>query len=297
VVVADEAVAAAVSRGPDAFYDALFDRLGTREPVLVALDVGPTGPHRPIDTQHALDWVAAVPWLESVPVDQAVGRGTPRPGALATPRPEPASEWWSALAEASRLVDAYAQAAGAEDADARRVLDATLLAESTLWQTDAGEERSTEAESFVSYARDFVEREFSRVSIDAKDVTLSGRRGEVPLTLVNQTSKPLNLTLVASADRLRVRRPETRVIARPDENFVTVPVDLAAIITDELRVAVRSGGVTVAETTLLVRASYLDRFATLGMVVAFLIGLLVFIRRRVRSAIPGTIADDGGPES
>ena len=159
----------------------------------------------------------------------------------------------------------------------------------------SGDELFCAAGGLAQAATDFVAAQFASVVIDAKDVTLSGRRGDVPFTLMNGTGKTLELTLVASAPQLRVPKPEVLITAQPDENFVTIPVDLRAIISDELRVSVRAGTVTVAETSVTVRASYLDRIATVGIVLVVLVGLLLFIRRRVRTAFAGTIAGSEGP--
>ncbi|HZL04725.1 MAG TPA: hypothetical protein VFE45_04775, partial [Coriobacteriia bacterium] len=65
-------------------------------------------------------------------------------------------------------------------------------------------------------------------------------------------------------------------------------------ISDRLDVRVLAGDVSLGTTQFTVRASYLDRLAWVGIVVLFLIGMLVFIRRRVRTAIAGTIEPDTG---
>ncbi|HSQ22366.1 MAG TPA: hypothetical protein VLQ52_06205, partial [Coriobacteriia bacterium] len=108
----------------------------------------------------------------------------------------------------------------------------------------------------------------------------------------NTTGSALALTIVASSDRIGLPTSQFEVSAEPADNFLTIPVDLGAVIADDLTVAVRAGDLTIAESTVRVRSSHIDRLATVGMVVLVLLVLLLFIRRRVRTAIAGTIAVD-----
>jgi len=292
IIVADDDIATAVAAGADAFYDAAFERLEDPGCTVVFFRVGDGGLHDPVDVQHALDWIAAVPWVEVVPVG-AISGTEPAPAAVAQLEPS-AEVRWDAVGRARDAAEAYAMAVGPGDTDAAAVRDATLVAESALWAADG--DHPGEADALATAAADFVSTQFASVVIDAKDVTLSGRRGDVPFTLMNGTGKTLELTLVASAPQLKIRKPQVVITAQPDENFVTIPVDLRSIISDDLRVSVRAGNVTVAETSVTVRASYLDRIATIGIVLVVLVGLLLFIRRRVRTAFAGTIPGSDGPD-
>ncbi|MDX9873255.1 MAG: hypothetical protein RBT41_12710, partial [Clostridia bacterium] len=135
----------------------------------------------------------------------------------------------------------------------------------------------------------------SGITLDARDVTLSSARGEVPLALTNGTGRTLRLTLTASAANLALPQTEIAVVAQPADNFMTLPVDLGRAISDDLEVVVSAGNIVVATTTVNVRTSHLDRLVTVGAVVLVLLVLLFFIRRRVRAAIAGTIAVDENP--
>lgn len=291
VIVTDDDVAAAVVHGADAFYDAAFDRLQDRGCVVVMLNVGSSGPHAVTDVQHALDWIAAVPWLTSTPVGSIRGSTAHATVTDVDPSTDPR---WETIGTARTAAEAYMAAAGSDNAAARTVRDATLVAESALWA--ANDTLGARSADLASRATDFVVSEFDRVTIDAKDVTLSGRRGSVPFTLVNGTGKPLELTLEASARDLLVRKPKIALTAQPDDNFITVPVDLRSVIRDDLKVTVRAGEMTVAESFVTVRASYLDNIATIAIVLVVLIGLLLFIKRRVNAAFAGSIANSDGPE-
>ena len=71
-----------------------------------------------------------------------------------------------------------------------------------------------------------------------------------------------------------------------------LPVDLGNSLADELLVTVQAGDVTVAEASVRVQASYIDRLATVLMVVIVLAVLLVIIRRRVSRPVADTIVID-----
>jgi len=81
------------------------------------------------------------------------------------------------------------------------------------------------------------------------------------------------------------------------ENFITIPVDLRNSMTSDLEVTVRSGDATVAATDVIVRASYIDRLGTVGMVVLVLLALLLVIRRRIARPNAATIDDEMSPTS
>ena len=294
LVAVDADAASAASLGQSVFYDVLFERLGATEAVVIVLDLGPDGPNAAIEAQRVLDWIAAASWLAPTDLTSAV---SPTVGTASLGRrPESAAPagYWASIAEARSSALAYATAVGAADADADAMRRAVLAAESALWAGSDGQwGMALQGLDIADAVAEFVAGQFALVSVDARDVTLSGSRGEVPLQLVNGTGKPLALTIVASSDHIGLPRAELPVTVEPDENFVTVPVDLGRILSGDLHVTVRAGGVNVAETTVRVKASHLDRLATVGMVVIVLLGLLVFIRRRVRAAIAGTIAEDG----
>ncbi|MBN2841190.1 MAG: hypothetical protein JXP37_09585, partial [Coriobacteriia bacterium] len=201
--------------------------------------------------------------------------------------------YWDEIASARTSVIAYAGAIGQDDPDAEATSRALLAAESSLWAgCDGAWDRAAGGLDLARQAQQHVHSQFELVYFDAKDVTLSGSTGEVPLTLINNTGKPLTLSLHAQPDAPRAS-PSARVIeVQPTQNFVTVPVDLHNIASTNLTVSLRAGDLTVAETVVRVRTSYIDRLAAVGMVVLVLIVLLAIIHRKVKPAIAGTIGSD-----
>lgn len=291
VVVVDERAAAGLSEGPDAFYDALFDRLGAG-PVVVMLETGAS--HTAFDVQHALDWIDDASWLRATDVAEAVRGCEARPARLVRGNGDTVStEYWAAVSESRAMTLAFADAAGLQDPEAAAATRAVLAAESSLITRPAADDRArAEGLARAAEAYEYTTRQFGLIRLDAKDVTLSGSKGDVPLTLINDTGKQLKLTLSATSATMLSTVGSQEVAAQPTQNFLTLPVDLGNALSDELKVVVRAGGVTVAEATVGVKASYVDRLATVAMVVVVLAVLLVIIRRRVQSADAATIQQD-----
>jgi hypothetical protein len=116
-------------------------------------------------------------------------------------------------------------------------------------------------------------------------VTLSGSSGEIPVTITNPTRRVLRVVFLAIDGQNVVRSGGRReILLRPGDTFLTLTVDLRSSISTTLKLAVRAGGTDLDSDTILIRASYLDRLAIIGGVLLLLVGLLVFIVVRVRSA-------------
>jgi hypothetical protein len=296
--VVDGRAAAGAHSGSAAFYDALFDRLEEGVPTVVMLEVGPGAANAPVDAQHALDWIADAPWLRLASVDALARTGKSPEATLAElPASDAPRDYWKQLADSRAAALAYASAAGAEDLDAATAIWALLVSESSLMAgADGNWTDSAVGLALGQSAREFVETQFSLVRLDAKDVTLSGSKGNLPLTLMNDTGKNLRLTLdITTSARVSVPEPH-EIDVQPTQNFLTIPVDLGNALSDDLLVTIRSGEVVVAEATVGVRASYIDRLATLAMVFVFMVALLIFIRRRMtRTAAVAIVEDSNRP--
>ena len=293
LVVADERAAEGLSSGPDAFYDALFDQLGAG-PVVVVLETGAGAAHSTLDVQHALDWIDDASWLRATDVPAATRGCEPRPAGLIRQDADAVSaDYWAAISQSRTTTLAFADAAGLQDPEAAAATRAVLAAESSLITgPDADERARAEGLARAAEAYEYAMRQFELIRLDAKDVTLSGSKGDVPLTLINDTGKQLKLTLSATSATMLSTVGSQEVAAQPTQNFLTLPVDLGNALSDELKVVVRAGDVTVAEATVGVKASYVDRLATVAMVVVVLGVLLVIIRRRVRGMDAATIVQD-----
>jgi hypothetical protein len=112
----------------------------------------------------------------------------------------------------------------------------------------------------------------------------------VPISIVNGSAKELTVLLSMRGDNLGLSGPDEELVTlSPQENFHPVGVDLKSALSGTLVVEVRADEVLLATGTSVVRASYLDRLAIVGGVTLLLLGLLLFIRRRVRAADADTM--------
>jgi hypothetical protein len=297
---------AARADDPDAFYDVLFDRATSKEPtspVIALFELGPGARHTAADVERALGWIDAAPWAVAVSASDAARADARRDAVPNADAPEdpPAPAYWPEVARARSAAVALSEALGPEDDDARRATHHALVAESALWAGADGTYALRErALSFARSAYETAQRFFDGIAIDAKDVTLPGVTGDVPISIVNTTGKPMRLSFDASAARASVRGVPKPVTVQPGENVVTVAVDMKGEISDRVRISLASGDLTLASSEILVRASYLDRIVTIAGVLLFLLVLLAYIRRRaMRAEAGGTIApgdvSDGYP--
>jgi len=292
VVVPDEDASAAVDLGPSDFYDVMFDRLGMG-PVTLIVDVGPDATQQTKSIQHAIEMIGLVDWLEVAPLSEleAPEGAEPVDPNLHAESTAPDSHW-DTIAQARKALVAYRDAVGTDDPDVESSARTLLVTESELWaganDTWARSDRAREMAEEISR---FVAGEFEMITFDAKDVTLSGSTGEVPFTLVNNTGRHLTLTIVGTFDGNTERQITRTVEIDPNQNFITLPVDLRNSVTSHLHVVAQSGDITVDETTLTVHTSYIDRLATIGMVILVLLVLLVVIRKRIVKLNAATIGD------
>ncbi len=295
-------VRAAAEDAADDFYDVLFTRATATapvEPLVLRFEIGPGTRDTLTSFKRSLDWLADVPWVTIVDAADAAAYENPREGTLVRQVPErgaPAG-YWAEVAEARARASAVSEALGPDDPDARAARTATYVAESLCW---AGPDRkyalADRGRAFAASATRYVDDLFATVTIGARDVTLSNRTGQVPVSVVNGTGKPLKLTLVTSAGRVKVGASPKPVSLDAGENVLTIPVDMGSDLTDTLSIRLVAGDLVIKEATVRVQASYLDRLATLGMVFAFMVGLLWFIRRRVRAAGAGTMPEESADE-
>lgn len=298
LVIEPALAAAAAANDTDAFYDVLFDRLTSEraaEPLFMVFDMGPGTVHTPADLERALDLLDNVGWIAAVPASQAAAYASPTKASLKeTPAaPDSPEGYWTEVRRAREYAGAIISALGSSDADAQAAQTAVLVAESHCWAgPDGSYSLADRGRAFAASASRYVQDLLTTVSIQGHDVTLSNRTGNAPLSVVNGSGKPLKVIVRAEAGTISLPRAETTVTLDPGENVLTIPVNMGSEIADDVTVRVVAGAITIAETSIRVQASYLDRLATVGMVVLFLLGLLFFIRRRVRRAIAGTIDTD-----
>ncbi|MBE0417751.1 MAG: hypothetical protein IBX63_08290 [Coriobacteriia bacterium] len=258
-------------------------------PIVTLTDLGP-GPSNSVASVIELAaLLEKAAWADLVTASEAAEKSTidtlAAPSTLEETPTAPAG-YWSEVAEARRYAAALEHAAGAGDPDARMATEASLIAQSARW---AGPDRrwsmADRGRAFASSAERLSRSFLDQIAVTAKDVTLASPRGEVPISIVNGSDKDLEVVLKVRANGLQIAGSEEVIITlRPQENFHAVGVDLQSALAGALVVELWAGDVMLASGSSVVRASYLDRLAIVGGVTVLLLALLLYIRRRVRTA-------------
>jgi hypothetical protein len=199
--------------------------------------------------------------------------------------------YWDQVDEARTKAQALLAAAGVNDSRAQAANDYSLTSQSRCW---AGPDESwsfaDRGRAYAAAAIRISDEVLDGVHIAAKDITLSGARGEVPVSIINPGQTDLKVTLkTASEDLVVGTAPADIVTLKPSENLFSVPVDLKSSLSGNLEIEVWSDELLIDEQSVRVRASYLDRLAIIGGVAIVLIVMLLYIRRRVLRAPADTM--------
>jgi hypothetical protein len=260
-----------------------------KQPVIALVELTDSSPTATQTVLPALLQLESEPWARL-----ALGRDvTPPRGARsvrllaektggAAPR-----AYWQAVSQARLYAGALLAALGTSDGDASSANRNSLIAESSAWAnpdgTWAGADRGKQyADASLKTSRTILDT----VGIKIESITLPSARGSVPVSLQNGTGKTLHVQVRTSTQGgIDVEgRKVTDTVMRPQETFIQIPVNMHSAISGKLTVEVLAGNVVLAEQTVDVRASYLDRLVIIGGIVLALVILLGFIVRRVRAA-------------
>ncbi len=263
-------------------------------PLVASLEIGP-GRERVVE--HVLAFTAladTTPWVGTVTAStasQTPPRGTTTAPATVESSVQPPAGYPAEVAEGRRYAVALEAAAGVEDEDARKVTEASLLAQSARWAGPDGRwSQIDRGRAFASSAVREASGVLDGVLLTAKDVTLSGQSGELPLSIVNDSAKDLKVKLVLRTQDIHLPEGETQTLTlRPQETLHTVSVDLRSSLSGRIEMELWAGAVLLDSATTTVRASYLDRLAVIGGVALLLFALLLYIRKRVRAADAGSM--------
>lgn len=305
VLLNDLEAAAALSTAatPTALAERILDRAASKDatrPLIAVVAIGPGERWSVAGIDRATREPAGAPWARLVTAAEAAcspGGGPVTLREQLAPAEALPSDYWDTVREARRHARALTSMLGTDDPDAESAVWATMLAESGCW---AGPDRSWSLAdrglSFAAAAVRHAQGVLEGVTIEAKDITLSAQKGEVPVSVVNRTGRPAQVTLVAQADDLHFPNGTTKTVRlRPEDNLLELSVDLRSALADDLEVSLWADDVRLGETRVRVRASYLDRLAIVGLVAVALLGMLFFIRRRILAVEAGdSSADDAG---
>jgi len=299
LVVDDRASMALTSAEATSFARALFDwHLLSDEgaPIIVEVPLGAGSALTVAQLQECMAEVAKAPWIQIISPQEAAAAATGAVilrGELAVESDAP-NGYWPEVADSRTKAQALGAATGASDPRAQVAGDASMLAQSRCWAgPDGSWSFADRGRAFAAAATRISDEVLDGVHIAAKDITLSGTRGEVPVSVVNQNEDDLTVTLKTVSDDLMVGDPETDIVTlRPSENLYSIPVDLGSSLSGTLRVQIWSDELLIDEQDVRVQASYLDRLAIIGGVTIVLVGMLLFIRRRVMRTSADTMDDE-----
>jgi hypothetical protein len=302
-LVTDEKGSRAVEQGsPTLALRRTFARLsGSKpaQPYVVRVDLGPGRPDATSTVVAAVTACGIEPWVRLT-----LGREI-RPSAKMPPitlaqapkQPGTPAGYWAAVRSARAYADGMLAALGPGGSGVASAQSDSLLAESSAWSESDGAWTSAQRGlDFASASLALSKAAFGKVSIKAEPVTFAGKRGEVPVSITNTTKNTLAVVVRASAsgDARVVGSRRIKTVLRPQETFVPITVDMQSALSSKLKIEVLAGDVVLAQETVNLQASYLDRIAIIAGIVLLLGALLIFIVRRVRSA---EVAEDNAAQS
>lgn len=301
-LLTDSAVVGHLSSGDArAALDSTFTRAISKEstaPLTVTFDLGAGRPLGTRELEEFIEPMLGAPWISFLSADEATNL-TPAESIVLvdevamTPGVRPG--YWATVAEARRHSSALMSITPTGHPLSLAANSASLIAQSQMW---AGADRQWAAIDRGLAFADATMRQtrtlFDAITISVpENLTLSSAAGEVPLTVINDSETELKLQIRTTSEGLAVSSPQKTLQTKPQENFLTVPVDLQSSISGKLGVEIWAEDILLAEGKTTVKASYLDRFAIIGGVTLVLVALLLFIHRRVhRFRLTDNIPDE-----
>lgn len=288
-LVADETASkAADSADASALVGHAFERLieGIPGPLTITAELGPGvgGAQAFIRSASAL---TAQPWTQTLTAREAA-LAPKRTAAVDTDGDKGTAPrgYWAEVTEARRWAAALREAIGDSAPEVVTAERDSLIAASSAWAgADSGWVLADRGRSFADTAVRLARDILGEVSLTVEPITLAGTAGELPVTVRNDSGRPLTVRLIAEASGgADIPGPrEQTIVLEPQDNFVQIPVDLTNAIAGDIRVSVAAADVELTDKSVTVRASYLDRIALIGGIVLVMIGVLVFVIRRVRA--------------
>jgi hypothetical protein len=191
-------------------------------------------------------------------------------------RTQPDDDYIEDVAVAAGVVESFSQMnppAGLMERLGRDV----LVAQSRLWWGDPT--RLAEGSAFAAAARAEVDRELGKISVfGQQNITLTSRRGEIPLNLVNGTNYDVTAEIsIESFDRdITLDEHTIEDTFSPGATFLPVQATARAggVFLIQIRV-LTPDGLTIDETTVSIRSTEFNEIA-LGITVGALAFLVMF---------------------
>ncbi|MBI5230897.1 MAG: hypothetical protein HY876_01905 [Coriobacteriales bacterium] len=259
-----------------------------RRPLVLGAEIGPGQSATGSDVIRAARTISRLPFAKLVLAKTAAAEVSgPRIGLTSrAPSDSAPSGYWKDVETARSWARSLSGSLGEGAAQTDIATSDTLIAQSSCWRgPDNKWSLADKGLSFAAQGERVADDILSKVSVRVENVTLSGVKGDVPVSIRNDSDHELEVVLQATGQNLRVPgKKRRRIRLKPSDNLVMLPVDLRTSLQGDLHVRVIASPRELAERTVTVRASYLDRLAIVAGVVVVLFVLLIFIVRRVRAA-------------
>lgn len=291
VLIPDPAVSAAVESGDASAAVMLGFRRHIDEdasgPLVISTRLGAGGAD-PVAVRRATEALLGMTWVRPSTASGVAGRPG-RTVRLLNGRGndgDPAG-YWSDVRSARRLAGAMLSAAGEGDAGAVTAERDSLIAECSAWAgADGTWALADRGRSFADRAARLASAVLDQISLAVQPITLAGARGDVPVTIRNDSELTLRVVLTAepSGGVRVVGRNSREVELAPGETTLEMPADLNNALSGALRVVISAGSIELESTNVTVKASYLDRIVTIAGVALLLGILLTIVIRKTRQA-------------
>jgi len=293
-LVTDEIASDALGRGDDsALLRRAFDMHAakTRTPLVVSCDVG-AGRTSAAALIASAETLGSQPWVR---VRLASTAAAVKPKRTLILRAKAASKdapvgYWDEVGEGRTWARALSAALGRGASTALTAERDSLVAQCSAWAGVDGQwALADRGRSFASTAVRLSREALDPVDLRVEPVTLAGARGDVPITIKNDSDQSLVVVLsTRPSGGVKVLGQKTqRVQLPPQDTFIQLPVEMSNSLSGEIMVTVSSGGLALVSQAVPVQASYLDRLVMIGAVVIALGVLLFIVVRKARSQEAG----------
>lgn len=305
-LVADRRTSARVAQGEArAVLDTAFTmhQNKTSMPLVISAEVG-AGQAAARSVIECAAAVSAQPWT-TLQIARDVAARKPRKSLALIPRERSTTApegYWDEVTQGRVWSRALSAAVGPSTADAVTAQRDSLVAQCSAWAGVKGEwALADRGRSFASTAVRLSRELLDTVELRVEPVTLAGPTGDVPLTIINGSDRPITVTVTGRpAGGVKVLgESATSVELPPKDTFIELPVAMSNSLSGQLTVSVSSGGLVLATEVVPIQASYLDRLVMIVGVVVVLGVLLFMVVRKARSVQdaeePPTDPDNGSP--
>ena len=229
-------------------------------------------PH-PRMAQVFLKGLQEAPWLRTVTPDEGLASDAVEKQIVddaASIASAPAPEYFDLLEDAGRVIESYGSTLSPESERLLLLRRNILAAESrSLWRDEGA------GESIARASSEEAASEMAKVTLEgAPEITLTSRKGELPIVLSNGADYPVDIEIELVSDNLAFNETTIRDTFEPGRHPLTLEATARASGAFPLRVLVHSpdGEYEIASKDILIRSTSLNQIA-----LAITIGALVFL--------------------